>query len=103
MTSITFQAMKNCKDDSRKTSKVTLEIATSVENTAVTAHHHRGEETDLVASVNAGLGATKEYALRYLCYVVFCVILCSVSSFNAQASCSTLLGRVPSLVASRKA
>ena len=102
MTSITFQAMKNCKDDSRKTYKVALEIATSVENTAVTAHH-RGEETDLVASVNATLGATKEYALQYLCYVVFCVILCSVSSFNAQASCSTLLGRVPSLVASRKA
>jgi len=54
--------MKNYKDDSRKISKLTLEIATSVENTA-TAAILRGEDINVTVSVNAALGATRECVL----------------------------------------
>ena len=59
---IISQAMKNSKDNSRRISKIALKIATSIENTAATAHH-RGEETNPAVSTNAALGATKEYVL----------------------------------------
>jgi len=51
--------MKNSKDTSRKISKISLEIATSINNTA-TAALHGGKSTDLPISVAAALGATKE-------------------------------------------
>ena len=51
--------MKNSKDESRKVSKISLEIATSIANTSAAANH-RGESTDLPVSVAAALGATKE-------------------------------------------
>ena len=57
------QVMKNSKNTSRKISKISLEIATSVENTA-TAARLRGEMIDLQVSVAAALGATKEQVLR---------------------------------------
>jgi len=56
---IISQAMKNCKDDSRKISKVALDIAISIENTAAAAHH-RDEAAGTAISVNAALGATRE-------------------------------------------
>jgi len=59
--------MKNCKNNSRKISKVALEIATSIDNTAAAARH-RGETVGAAISVNAALGATRE-----------CVILLSGS------------------------
>jgi len=55
--------MKNSKDTSRKISKISLEIATSINNTA-TAALHGGKSTDLPISVAAALGATKESVLR---------------------------------------
>jgi len=59
--------MKNSKDTSRKISKVTLEIATSVDNTA-TAARLRGEMSDIPISVAAALGATKESVHRSPAY-----------------------------------
>jgi len=56
--------MKNSKDGSRKISKIALEIATSIEHTAAAAHH-RGEATGTAISVNAALGATREYVLQW--------------------------------------
>jgi len=56
---IMWQAMKNCKDSSRKISKVALEIAASIENTAAAARH-RDEAAGTAISVNAALGATRE-------------------------------------------
>jgi len=55
--------MKNSKDTSRKISKISLEIATSINNTA-TAALHGGKLADLPISVAAALGATKESVLR---------------------------------------
>jgi len=55
--------MKNSKDTSRKISKISLEISTSINNTA-TAALHGGKSTDLPISVAAALGATKESVLR---------------------------------------
>jgi len=56
---IILQTMKNCKDSSRKISKVALEIAASIENTAAAARD-RGEAAGTAISVNAALGATRE-------------------------------------------
>jgi len=56
---IMSQAMKNCKDSSRKISKVALEIAASTENTAAAARD-RGEAAGTASLVNAALGATRE-------------------------------------------
>ena len=57
----TPQAMKNCKNDSRKISKLALEIAASVENTAATTQLHG--DASLPVAIAAALGATKEYVL----------------------------------------
>ena len=51
--------MKNSKNTSRKISKISLEIATSVDNTA-TAARLRGATAELEISVAAALGATTE-------------------------------------------
>jgi len=67
---IISQAMKNCKDNSRRISKVALQIATSIENTAAAAHH-RGGETNPAVSTNAALGATKEYVLGFSVQCLF--------------------------------
>jgi len=53
------QVMKNSKNTSRKISKISLEIATSVHNTA-TAARLRGETTGFQIPVAAALGVTKE-------------------------------------------
>ena len=55
--------MKNSKDTSRKISKISLDIATSINNTA-TAALHGGKATELPISVAAALGATKESVIR---------------------------------------
>lgn len=69
--------MKNCKDSSRKISRTALEIATSINNTAVAAHHC-GESSDLPVSVAAALGATNECVFRYYILYLFHVSLLSV-------------------------
>jgi len=51
--------MKNSKDTSCKISKISLEIAKSVDYTATTANLC-GEKAGLPISVAAALGATKE-------------------------------------------
>jgi len=54
--------MKNCKDDARKISKLALEIANSVKNTAV-VKRDSSDATDLAITVVAALGATRECVL----------------------------------------
>jgi len=60
---IISQNMKNSKNNSRKISKVALDIATSIENTAAAVRHRDGAAagTGIAISVNAALGATREY------------------------------------------
>ena len=55
--------MKNSKNTARLISKISLEIATSVKNTA-TAALHGGKATELPIPVAAALGATTESVLR---------------------------------------
>ena len=82
--------MKNCKDNSRKIAKITLDIATSIENT-VRNTSHRGEAPEATVSVNAALGATRECVLS-MCYAACLTPYDSVSSFSARNSCD-LAGR----------
>ena len=55
--------MKNSKNTARMISKISLEIATSIKNTA-TAALHGGDATELPISVAAALGVTKESVVR---------------------------------------
>ena len=55
--------MKNSKNTARVISKISLEVATSINNTA-TAALHGGKTNKLPISVAAALGATKESELR---------------------------------------
>jgi len=62
MSLIPFQGMKNSKNISRKISKISLEIATSFNNTA-TITRLQVEKTEPTIPVAAALGAAKEYVL----------------------------------------
>ena len=101
MSPMTLQAMKNCKDNSRKIAKISLDITNSIENTVATTRH-RGEEPNATISVNAALGATRECVLS-LCYAACLTLYDSVSSFSARDSCTTLLAKAPSRAISRRA
>lgn len=84
--------MNNCKDASSRISKLALEIATSIENTAAAARH-RGEDTNATGSVNAALGVARECVIHRPREVAFSANHHSAFSFNARVSCATLPAR----------
>lgn len=102
MNLMTSQAMKNCKDNSRKISKLALEIATSIE-TAAAVTRHRGEVSDASISVKAALGATREYVVSLIHHAACSTAYELVTLLNARASCAMWLAGERLLAISRRA